>query len=142
MSGAARNRVRAGAGAVLAAALALLTLDGGQAMAAGGASGTWPGRYPLPTNPGRVVSQSSTAAVVRSTDTVMVVQRKLDRLYVGQMGCKRRLAVNKPRDYLCRNRATGKTDEIVFTFAALDPTAAHPARSQSNAYHAGPSQAR
>jgi hypothetical protein len=120
--------------AVSTATLTVLALSSGQAMAGGGSSGTWPGRYPLPTNPGRVVSQSSSTAVVRSTDTVMTVQRKLDRRYVGEMGCRRRLAVNKPRDYLCRNRATGKTDEIVFTFAALDPTAAHPARSQSNAY--------
>jgi hypothetical protein len=74
---------------------------------------------------------------VRSTDTVWAVQSKLDRLYVGQKGCTRRLAVNKPRDYLCRNHATGMTEEIVFTFAALDPTARHPARSQANAYYLG-----
>jgi hypothetical protein len=120
--------------AVSVAALAALSLNGGQAMA-GGSAGSWPARFPLPTNPGRVVSESSTTAVVRSTDTAWDVQQKLDRLYVTQRGCKRRLAVNKPRDYLCHNRATGKTDEIVFTFAALDPTAGHPARSQSNAYH-------
>jgi len=120
--------------AVSTAALTVVALSGGQATAGGGSSGTWPGRYPLPTDPGRVVSQSPSTAVVRSTDTVMTVQRKLDRRYVGQMGCRRRLAVNKPRDYVCRNRRTGRTDEIVFTFAALDPTAAHPARSQSNAY--------
>jgi hypothetical protein len=119
--------------AVSTAALAVLSLNGGQAMAAG-STGTWPTRFSLPTNPGIVLSQSSTAAVVRSTDTVQVVQTKLDRVYVTQQGCTRRLAVNKPRDYLCRNSATGKTDEIVFTFAALDPTASDPARSQSNAY--------
>jgi len=117
-------------------ALAVLPLTGGQAVA-GGDSGTWPSRFPLPTHPGRVVSQSSTTAVVRSTDTVAAVQRRLDNLYVGQRGCRRRLAVNKPRDYLCRNRATGKTDEIVFTFAALDPSRRDPARSQSNAYYFG-----
>jgi hypothetical protein len=120
--------------AVSVAAVAALSLNGGQAMA-GGSAGSWPARFPLPTNPGRVVSESSSTAVVRSTDTAWDVQRKLDRLYVTQRGCKRRLAVNKPRDYLCHNRATGKTDEIVFTFAALDPSAGHPARSQSNAYH-------
>jgi len=116
---------------VSTAACAALTLEGGQAMA--GSAGTWPARFPLPTAPGRVVSQTSTTAVVRSTDTVTAVQRKLDNRYVTQLGCRRRLAVNKPRDYLCHNRATGKTDEIVFTFAALDPTASDPSRSQSNA---------
>ena len=120
---------------VSTAALAALTLEGGQAVAGGGSSGTWPTTFPLPTAPGRVVSQTSTTAVVRSTDTVNVVQRKLDSLYVTQMGCRRLLAVNKPRDYLCANRATGNTDEIVFTFAALDPTGSDPSRSQSNAYY-------
>jgi hypothetical protein len=115
------------------AALAMLALNGGQAIAGGGSSATWPSTYPLPT--GTMVSQSSTTAVVRSTDTVRTVQRRLDRRYVGRLGCKKRLAVNKPRDYLCHNGATGKTDEIVFTFAALDPTASDPARSQSNAYY-------
>src|SRR5262245_60906367 len=114
------------------AALSMLVLHGGQAMASGGSSGTWTSRYPLPR--GTVVSQSSTTAVVRSTATVQTVQLRLDRRYVGRMGCKKRLAVNKPRDYLCHNGATGKTDEIVFTFAALDPTASDPSRSQSNAY--------
>jgi hypothetical protein len=121
--------------AISTTTLALLALNGGEAMAGGGSTGTWPSGLPLPTDPGRLVSQSATTAVVRSTDTVWVVQRKLDNRYVAQKGCKRRLAVNKPRDYLCHNRATGKTDEIVFTFAALDPTVRHPARSQSNAYY-------
>ncbi len=124
------------AAAVSTAALTVLALNGGQAMA-GGSTGTWPTRYPLPTNPGRVVSQSSSSAVVRSRETVMIVQRRLDRLYVGQLGCTRHLAVNKPRDYFCHNRATGSTEEIVFTFAALDPTAAHPARSQTNGFFGG-----
>ena len=114
------------------AALSVLALHGGPAMASGGSTGTWTSRYPLPR--GTVVSQSSTAAVVRSTDTVRTVQRRLDRRYVERMGCRKRLAVNKPRDYLCRNSATGKTDEIVFTFAALDPTSSDPTRSQSNAH--------
>ena len=122
--------------AVSTAAVAVLALNGGQAMA-GGSSGKWPSRFPLPTNPGRIVSQDSSTAVVRSRSTVLVVTHKLDRLYVGQLGCRKRVAVNKPRDYFCRNRASGKTDEIVFTFAALDPTRAHPARSQSNAYYFG-----
>jgi hypothetical protein len=117
-----------------AAALAL-TLTGGQAMADGGPSGTWPAAYPLPTDPGTVTSQTSTTAVVRSTDTAWVVQHKLDDLYVTQKGCTRRYAVNKPRAYLCHNKATGKTDEIVFTSAALDPTATDPTRSQTNAYY-------
>jgi hypothetical protein len=123
------------AAAVSTAALALLTLNGGQAMAGGTSAGTWPTLYPLPTHPGTVISQTATTAVVRSTGTVWAVQTKLDNLYVTQNGCTRRLAVNKPRDYLCPNRATGKTDEIVFTFAALDPTASDPSRSQSNAYY-------
>jgi hypothetical protein len=122
--------------ATSAAALAVLSLNGGEAMA-GGSAGTWPRGLPLPTHPGRVMSQSSDTAVVRSTDTVLVVMRKLDNRYITQKGCKRRLAVNKPRDYLCRNRATGNTGEIVFTFAALDPRPGHPARSQSNAYYFG-----
>lgn len=125
---------KAAAIAVSAAALAVLPLTGGQAVAGGG-SGTWPSRFPLPTNPGRVVSQSSTTAVVRSTATVATVQRRLDNLYVGQKGCRKTVAVNKPRDYFCHNRATGKTDEIVFTFAALDPTRRDASRSQSNAYY-------
>ena len=120
--------------AITMAALAVLALSGGQAMAAAASSGGWPTRFPLPTNPGTVVSQTSSTAVLRSTATVQVVQRRLDNLYVTQMGCTRRLAVNKPRDYLCHNRATGKTDEVVFTFAALDPTPKDPSRSQSNAY--------
>ena len=133
-SAAPRARARAIAWTASTAALALLTLNGGQAMASG-ASGTWPSSFPLPTQPGTVVSQTASTAVVRSTATVRVVQRRLDNLYVGQMGCTRRLAVNKPRDYLCHNRATGRTDEVVFTFAALDPTPSNPARSQSNVYH-------
>jgi len=115
------------------AALAVLMLDGGRATAAG-SSGTWPARLPLPTGSSTVVSQSSTTAVLRSADTVRVVQSRLDTLYVTRSGCTRRLAVNKPRDYLCPNGATGRTDEVVFTFAALDPTASDPSRSQTNAY--------
>jgi hypothetical protein len=97
-------------------------------------SGTWPTTYPLPLSPGTLLSQSSTKAVVRSTDTVGVVNSKLDNLYVTQKGCTERLAVNKPKDYLCRNAATGKTDEVWFTFAALDPTPTDASRSQSNAF--------
>jgi hypothetical protein len=130
----ARNRTRALACAVSTAALAAFTLSAGPAMAAGASSGTWPARFPLPTNSGAVVSQTSTTAVVRSTATVYVVQKRLDNLYVNRMGCTQRLAVNKPRDYLCHDRMTGKTKEIVFTFAALDPTAGDASRSQSNAY--------
>jgi len=42
---------------------------------------------------------------------------------------------SRPKDYLCYHARTGKTDEIVFTFAALDPTATNPPRSQTNAYY-------
>jgi hypothetical protein len=120
--------------AVSTAALVVITLNGGQAMATV-TSGTWPTAHPLPTNPGIVVSQTATTAVIRSTDTVAVVQSKLDHLYVGRNGCTLRVAVNKPRDYLCHNLATGETDEIVFTFAALEPTTREPSRSQTNAYY-------
>jgi hypothetical protein len=58
----------------------------------------------------------------------------LDGVYATQLGCTRQLAVNKSKDYLCYNHATGKVDEIVFTFAGLDPTASDPTRSQTNAY--------
>ena len=119
------------------AALAVLTLNGGQAMA-GGSPGTWQTGYPLPTHPGTLTSQTSTSAVVRSTDTVTVVQGNLDNLYVTHKHCTQRLAVNKPRDYLCHNNATGNTDEIVFTFAALDPSTSDPSHSQTNAsYYQG-----
>ena len=121
----------------------VLSLGGGAAIAkggggggsGGGSSGAWPAAFPLPTNPGTVISQSSTKAVVRSTDSVTVVQSKLDDLYVTQKGCTLKLAVNKPKDYLCANPATGKTTEVYFTFAALDPTATDPSRSQSNAFN-------
>ena len=63
-----------------------------------------------------------------------VVQAKLDDLYVAKMGCTRKLAVNSPRDYLCSNPATRKSDEVLFTFAALDATVADPSRSQTNAF--------
>ena len=116
--------------------LSVVVLAGGAASASGGeSSGGWPAAYPLPTNPGRLVSQSSTTAVVRSTDSVGTVQAKLDYAYVTQLGCTRRLAVNKPRDYLCYNPATKKTDEVFFTFAALDPTATDPSVSQTNAFY-------
>jgi hypothetical protein len=82
-----------------------------------------------------VTSQSDTTAVVRSTDTVLQVATKLDDLYITQKGCTRQLGVNKPRDYLCHNPETGKTDEVLFTFASLDPTAADPSRSQTNAFY-------
>jgi hypothetical protein len=115
---------------VLIAAL----LTGGQATASGGGSGTWPAHLPLPTNPGRVTSQSATTAVVRSTDTVLEASTRLDNLYITQKGCTRQLGVNMPRDYLCHNPETGKTDEVLFTFAALDPTATDQSRSQTNAF--------
>lgn len=114
--------------------LAVVGLSGGMATAQGGTSGTWPTAFPLPTSPGQVISQSSTRAAVRSTDAVVVVKSKVDDLYVTQKGCISRPAVNKPKDYLCHNPATGKTDEVYFTFAALDPTATDPSRSQSNAF--------
>jgi hypothetical protein len=119
--------------AILAAVLAL---GGGVASASGGvSSGAWPAAFPLPTTPGTVISQTSAKAVVRSTDSVSVVTSKLDQLYVTQKGCTLKLAVNRPKDYFCANPATNKTDEVYFTFAALDPTAADPSRSQSNAFY-------
>ena len=119
----------------LTTATMAVVLNGGAGVASsGGSSGAWPTTLPLPTSPGTVVSQSSTTAVVRSTDAVSVVKSKLDYLYVTQKGCTRRLAVNRPRDYLCANPATGKTDEVWFTFASLDPTASDPTRSQTNAF--------
>ena len=117
--------------------IAAVVLGAGLASASGGggtASGTWPTSMPLPTSPGRIVSQSSTTATVRSTDSVATVQSKLDSMYAAK-GCTRKLAVNRPRDYLCRNASTGKTDEVYFTFAALDPTASDPSRSQTNAFY-------
>ncbi len=123
---------------VIATALALpaslVLLTAAPAFADGGGSGTWPAAYPLPTHPGTVISQSSMTAVVRSTDDVVTVRTKLDHLYLDLKGCSLRLAVNRPRDYVCRDRATGKTHEVYFTFAALDPTATDPSRSQSNAF--------
>jgi hypothetical protein len=129
-----------------AAALAVtltIALTGGSAIAQGGggvggttspSSGAWPAAFPLPVSPGTILSQSSTKAVVRSTDSVGVVNSKLDALYVTQKGCIQKLAVNRPKDYLCTNAATHKTDEVYFTFAALDPTATDPSRSQTNAF--------
>jgi hypothetical protein len=124
---------------------AVLALGGGVAAAKGGgttppasppsSSGAWPAAFPLPTSPGTILSQSSTKAVVRSTDTVEVVDNKLDALYVTQKGCTLKLAVNKPKDYLCTNPATNKTDEVYFTFAALDPTAIDASRSQTNGFY-------
>jgi len=61
--------------------------------------------------PPRPVAQSSDTAVVRSTDTVTVVQRKLDNRYVTRKRCTRRLAVDKPGDYLRRNRATAHPED-------------------------------
>lgn len=113
---------------------ALFVLTSGAAHGSG-SSGTWPTSFPLPTNPGTLLSQTSQTAVVRSTDTVTVVRAKLDDLYVAQKGCTLRPAVNKPKDYFCRNAMTGKTDEVFFTFAALDPDPSDPSRSQTNAYY-------
>ena len=121
--------------AVSTTTVALVVLNGGVAAASGdSSSGTWPSAYPLPTDPGTVLSQSSSRAVVRSTDTVATVKRKLDALYVTNKGCTLKLTVNKPKDYFCVNPVTHKTDEIYFTFAALDPTATDPSHSQSNAF--------
>jgi hypothetical protein len=122
--------------ALATATFAVISLNAGVASASGGgsSSGTWPAAYPLPTSPGTVVSQTSATAAVRSTDTVTVVKSKLDALYVTQQGCTLRLVVNKPKDYLCYNLATGKSSEIYFTFAALDPKPTDPSHSQTNAF--------
>ncbi len=122
--------------ALSTATFAVVVLNSGAAWAGGGgSSGTWPAAFPLPTNPGTLLSQSSTTAVLRSTDQVSVVQAKLDDLYITMNGCTRRLGVNRPRDYLCDNPATGKSDEVLFTFAALDATATDPSVSQTNAFY-------
>jgi len=122
--------------AMTTATLALVVLNPGAASASGGGtSGTWPAAFPLPTSPGTLLSQSSTTAVVRSTDQVGVVQAKLDDLYIAKKGCTQRLGVNRPRDYLCYNPATRKSDEVLFTFAALDPTLSDPSVSQTNAFY-------
>jgi hypothetical protein len=122
--------------AISTATLAIVVLNGGGASAsATGSSGTWPAAFPLPTNPGTLLSQTSTTAVVRSTDTVQAVQAKLDDLYITKKGCTRRLGVNRPRDYLCSNPATRKSQEILFTFAALDPRPTDPSVSQTSAFY-------
>jgi hypothetical protein len=133
--------------ALTTATIAVAVLNGGAATADGGgsssggrasggsAAGVWPADLPLPTSPGTVVEQSGSTAVVRSTDTVSVVMDKLDELYVTQKGCTLRLAVNKPQDFLCFNPDTRKVDEVLFTFAALDPTPSDPSLSQSNAFY-------
>ena len=122
--------------AMSTATLAVLVLNAGAASASGGgSSGTWPAAFPLPTNPATLLSQNSTRAVVRSTAQVGVVQTKLDDLYVTKMGCTRTLGVNRPRDYLCYNPATRKSDEVLFTFAALDATVTDPSVSQTNAFY-------
>jgi hypothetical protein len=121
--------------AVSTVTLAVVVLNGGAASASGaGSSGAWPAAFPLPTSPGTLLSQSATTAVVRSTDTVEAVDHKLDDLYVTKMGCTIKLAVNKPKDYFCPNPATKKSQEIYFTFAALDPKATDPSLSQTNAF--------
>ncbi|MEO6144790.1 MAG: hypothetical protein ABIP19_12495 [Dermatophilaceae bacterium] len=118
------------------ATLAVVLLSSGAASASGGgSSGAWPAAFPLPTNPGMLLSQSSTTAVVRSTDQVGVVQAKLDALYITKKGCTQRLGVNRPRDYLCYNPATRKSDEVLFTFAALDAKVSDPTVSQTNAFY-------
>ena len=118
------------------ATLAVLVFNASAASASGGgSSGTWPAAFPLPTTPGTLLSQSSTTAVVRSTDQVGVVQAKLDALYITEKGCTQRLGVNRPRDYLCYNPATSKSDEVLFTFAALDPTVTDSSVSQTNAFY-------
>jgi hypothetical protein len=114
------------------ATMTAILLTSGAAVASGGSRGTWPSAYPLPTQPGRVLSQTPSTAVVRSADTVLTVKTKLDSMYVGRLGCTRVAAVNKPRDYFCRDAATGKTVEVYFTFAALDPKPTD--RSQTNAF--------
>jgi hypothetical protein len=122
--------------AVSTATVAVVVLNGGAAVARDGeSSGTWPTDLPLPIDPGTVISQSSTTAVVRSTDTPAVVRTKLDELYVARKGCTRKLAVNRPRDYLCYDPDTDKTLEVYFTFAALDPTESDASLSQTNAFY-------
>jgi hypothetical protein len=117
----------------LATATAIVSSSGAAMADTGSESGTWPAAYPLPLDPGILISQSSDTAVVRSTDVVLDVKTKLDALYVDQLGCFSNAAVNKPRDYFCFNAATGNVDEVYFTFAALEFTA-DGSRSQTNAF--------
>lgn len=124
-----------GIGLSAATVATVIGFSGGVAMADGGGSGTWPSAYPLPTNPGTVISQTSQTAVVRSTDEVFVVHNKLRDMYVTQLGCTEKGTVDKDLDFFCYNPATRKTDEIYFTFAALDPTATDPSLSQTNAFY-------
>lgn len=42
--------------------------------------------------------------------------------------------MNLPRDYLCCNVATHKSDEVNFHFASLDPTVTYPSRRQTTAF--------
>ena len=123
--------------AVAVAAVAAALHAGPATAGGGGRSGTWPAGLPLPTAPGSVVAQSSSTAVIRSTDSVAVVRSKLDQLYVVQLGCTVRFAVNRPKDYVCLDPATGRSTEVYFTFAALDPTATDATRSQTNAFLVG-----
>ena len=136
--------------ALTAATLAVAVLNAGAAQAHGGSgggggggsttpvpsssSGTWPSAFPLPTNPGVVTAQTSTTAVVRSTETTATIEARLDDLYVTGLGCISKLTVNKPKDYFCTNPSTGKTQEVYFTYAALDPKPTDPSRSQTNAF--------
>ena len=122
--------------AMSTATLAIVVLSSGAASASGGGSScTWPAAFPLPTTPGTLLSQSSTTAVVRCTDQVGVVQAKLDDLYITKKGCTQRLGVNRPRDYLCYDPATRKSNEVLFTFAALDAKVTDPSVSQTNAFY-------
>ncbi|NUR09401.1 MAG: hypothetical protein HOQ22_09195 [Nocardioidaceae bacterium] len=131
--------------AALTLGAAALVLNGGASLASGGSggsggggttttttSGTWPSAYPLPA--GTVTAQSATRATVRSTDTVATVMATLDALY-AQKGCTEHVAVNKPADYFCVNPVTRKTDEVYFTFAALDPKPTDASRSQTNGFY-------
>ncbi len=122
--------------AVAGVALATLAAGSGAAFAQGGGGGdTWPSQYPLPLHPGTLISQSKDRATVRSTDAVFTVHNKLRDVYVTQKGCVEKAAVNKSLDFFCYNPATNKTDEVYFTFAALDLTFDGTNISQSNAFY-------
>jgi hypothetical protein len=118
----------------------VMSLAGGTAFAQGGGSGgggsdTWPTQYPLPLNPGTLISQTKDRATVRSTDEVFTVRGKLRDMYVTQKGCVEKGAVNKDLDFFCFDASTKKTDEVYFTFAALDLTFDGVNISQTNAFY-------
>ena len=71
-------------------------------------------------------SVSGQAAAADQTRLGSFACNTTDGSAVTKKGCTHRLGVNRPRDYLCYNPATHKSDEVLFTFAALDATVTTP----------------